>query len=292
MKDIFGYAGIVRHDKVSYALAGPDNKDFLQRPVLFDSVDAAKSTEHPVALIRMRIAEDEKDISALETPLVVATTAGDCWRLYGPRVKGANMNHDNHSFFSGNGLTPILNLTEARGICSEVARQTQCPTAIASWSLTYLADEHRVKVFDYIPELDAFKVTDEFEKLADELRLFEWTSVVWMSRYLTLDNDYGEHMFDNWDERDDIGAKAQELGYHSEDLMIVVPDRFKNGDDGPCHPDHLRKHFWTDLFKGLTISLDMLFAEARHEYEESRNDLDKEEYDIDGIIHAVRARYS
>jgi hypothetical protein len=154
-------------------------------------------------------------------------------------------------------------------------------------------DGHRIKVFDYISKLDAFKVTDEFEKLADELGLFEWTHVVWLGRYFTLDNDYGEHMFDNWGERDAIGIKAQELGYETEQLMIVVPDRFKNGYDGPCHPDPLRKQFWTDIFKGLTISLDMLFAEARHEYEESKKDpFEQEEYDVDAIIENIRSRYS
>jgi hypothetical protein len=70
-----------------------------------------------------------------------------------------------------------------------------------------------VQVFEYIDQLDVFVVTDEFRHLADQLGLAEWNPVVWIGRLFTLDNDYGEHWFDNWNERGRLGkqgAKARD----------------------------------------------------------------------------------
>ena len=120
-----------------------------------------------------------------------------------------------------------------------------------------------VRVFKYIDQLDAFVVTDEYRHLADQLGLTEWNPVVWIGRLFTLDNDYGEHWFDNWDERAALEGKAQKLGIASEQLMILVPDRFKNDDDGPCHPPAFRKQFWTDVLKSLELSYETLFEKAR-----------------------------
>jgi hypothetical protein len=78
-----------------------------------------------------------------------------------------------------------------------------------------------------------------------------------------LDNDYGEHWFDNWDEREAVEARARELGLESDDLMIINPDRLANERDGPCHSPALRKLFWTDVLKSLELSYELLFAEAR-----------------------------
>jgi len=129
----------------------------------------------------------------------------------------------------------------------------------------------RVRVFKYIDQLDAFVVTDEYCRLADQLGLTEWNPVVWIGRLFTLDNAYGEHWFDNWDERTALASKAQQLGIVSEQLMIIVseqlmiivPDRFKNDDDGPCHPPAFRKQFWTDVLQSLELSYDTLFEQAR-----------------------------
>jgi repressor LexA len=120
-----------------------------------------------------------------------------------------------------------------------------------------------IRVFQYIDQLDAFIVTDEYRHLADQLGLTEWNPVVWIGRLFTLDNDYGEHWFDNWDERAALEGKARQLGIASEQLMIIVPDRFKNDADGPCHPPAFRKQFWTDVLKSLELSYDTLFEQAR-----------------------------
>jgi len=120
-----------------------------------------------------------------------------------------------------------------------------------------------VRVFEYIDRLDAFVVTDEYRRLADRLGLAEWNPVVWIGRLFALDNDYGEHCFDNWDERAALESEARKLGIPSEQLMVVVPDRFENGEDGPCHPPALRKQFWTDVLKSLELSYDTLFEKAR-----------------------------
>ena len=90
-----------------------------------------------------------------------------------------------------------------------------------------------MKPFRYLEELDAFVVTEEFDALATEIGLSEWHAAVWIGRLLAMDNDYGEHVFDNWDEREAIEAAAHEKGIDSHDLMIVVPTRFFDGWDGP-----------------------------------------------------------
>ncbi len=147
----------------------------------------------------------------------------------------------------------------------------------------------QIKVFDYIAELDCFVIRKEFREIVERLRVTEWTPVVWICRLLALDNDFGEHIFDNWDERENLAKKAAGLGYDDEDLMIVVPERFTDhdpfcihcsegvdkaycpkcgepiyvGPDGPCHSDAQRKRFWTDVFKCLTLDLETIFEEAR-----------------------------
>ncbi len=116
----------------------------------------------------------------------------------------------------------------------------------------------QVKIFDYIPVLDAFYVTKEYKEIAEQLGLAEWTYVVWIGRLFTMDDDYGEHWFDNWDERAAIESKAKALGYDSDWLYIIDPTKFKDGKDGPCHSDAERKAFWTDVLKSLTLSIDTL----------------------------------
>ena len=120
-----------------------------------------------------------------------------------------------------------------------------------------------VRVFRYIEPLDAFLVTDEYRSLAEQLGLAEWHPAVWIGRLFTLDNDYGEHWFDNWEEREAQSGRAAQLGINVDDLLIVVPERFAKGDDGPCHPPELRKRFWTDVLKSLELSYELLFEEAR-----------------------------
>jgi hypothetical protein len=141
-----------------------------------------------------------------------------------------------------------------------------------------------VRVFQYIDRLDAFVVTDEYRYLADQLGLMEWHPVVWIGRLFALDNDYGEHWFDNWEERAALEDDAQKLGIASDQLMIVVPDRFKNDADGPCHTPAFRKQFWTDVLKSLALSYDTLFEEAR------QNNTIIKEYLPDEYIEDLEAR--
>lgn len=120
-----------------------------------------------------------------------------------------------------------------------------------------------IRIFDYIEQLDAFVVTDEYRDLAERLGLIEWNPVVWIGRLFALDNDYGEHWFDNWEEREALADEAQKLGLASEELLIINPERFTNDYDGPCHPPTLRKQFWTDVLQSLELSYETLFEEAR-----------------------------
>lgn len=129
-----------------------------------------------------------------------------------------------------------------------------------------------IKVFDYVEELDAFLVRPQFAALSERLGLSEWTPVVWIGRLFFLDNDYGEHWFDNWDEREALEVRAAKLGISDYDLMIISPWRFQDGTNGPCNTDGMRKAFWTDVLKSLTLSYELLFEQAR------QNNVKKAEY--------------
>ena len=126
-----------------------------------------------------------------------------------------------------------------------------------------LASFQMVKVFKYIEPLDCFIIEAEYKRIASLLGLVEWNEVVWIGRYLLLDNDNGEHWFDNWDLREQLEETAKLHGLECENLMIIDPQRFKNNFDGPCHTDIERKRFWTDILKSLHLSYETLFEEAR-----------------------------
>jgi hypothetical protein len=123
----------------------------------------------------------------------------------------------------------------------------------------------RLRPFEYLPEVDCFVATPLFEQVIRYLGLMEWTPAVWMGRYFALDNDYGEHWFDNWAEREAIRFHpvVNARGLDETELFIIAPERHSNGQDGPCHPPELRKMFWTEVLKSVELSLDFLIAEAR-----------------------------
>ncbi len=120
-----------------------------------------------------------------------------------------------------------------------------------------------VKVFKYIAELDCFIVEPAYKAIADRLGLTEWSEVVWIGRLFLMDNDFGEHWFDNWDLRESLENRSAEFGYDTDDLLILDPDRLKNDIDGPCHNSQERLSFWKDVLKSLHLSYETLFLEAR-----------------------------
>jgi hypothetical protein len=134
--------------------------------------------------------------------------------------------------------------------------------------LTMSADQRdpmRVRVFQYIPDLDAFDVTPEYRELADLLGLTEWSPVVWIGRLFTMDNDFGEHWFDNWDLREAGEDRARAHGRSSETLFYLDPQRFQDGRDGPCNTPEIRRRFWRDVLTSLELGADFLFDKARAE---------------------------
>jgi hypothetical protein len=121
-----------------------------------------------------------------------------------------------------------------------------------------------IRVFDYIVELDALNVTDEYREIGDTLGLSEWHPVVWIGRLFTMDNDFGEHWFDNWELREQWEDRAKDLGLDAATLFFIDPHRFQDGRDGPCHTPEFRKAFWMDVLCSLKLSLALLFEEARN----------------------------
>jgi hypothetical protein len=154
----------------------------------------------------------------------------------------------------------------------------------------------QIKIFNYIEELDCFIVEKDYKFISERLGLNEWNHVVWIGRFFTLDNDYGEHWFDNWEQRDKLENKAKELNIEYDDLLIIDPSRLINNIDGPCHTDSERIRFWTDVLKSLELSLDTIFTEARKLNEEYKllGLLDEEEYlpDLENRIQEIKIAYS
>jgi hypothetical protein len=68
-----------------------------------------------------------------------------------------------------------------------------------------------LKIFEYIESLDCFVVSTKYHQIADNLGLSEWSPVVWIGRLFLLDNDFGEHWFDNWDLREQLQPEAEKL---------------------------------------------------------------------------------
>jgi len=145
-----------------------------------------------------------------------------------------------------------------------------------------------IKVFDYIEEIDAFVVTRQYKRIAETLGLKEWNEVAWVGRFFFLDNDYGEHWFDNWILRDRVEVRANELGIKLDDLLIIDPERFKNDKDGPCHSKEYRKRFWTDVLISLHLSVETLANEAKM-MNKGRNENDPDYVsDLDRKIEEIR----
>lgn len=147
-----------------------------------------------------------------------------------------------------------------------------------------------IKIFDYIKELDCFVASKEYARVAKLLGLEEWNPVVWIGRLFLLDNDFGEHWFDNWELREEKKAEAEALGIAYDELLIIDPERFQNGADGPCNSSELRKLFWTDVLNSLTLSHDLLFAKARENNEQIKT-IFPEEYisDLEEQIAQIRS---
>lgn len=110
----------------------------------------------------------------------------------------------------------------------------------------------KVKIFDYNREGDYFTATTQYKTIADRLKISEWNPVVWIGRFFCMDNDFGEHWFDNWDLVDEAHT-----------FFAIEPDRFKNDEDGPCHNTKHRKMFWTSVLQSLELDMEVLFEEAR-----------------------------
>ncbi len=148
-----------------------------------------------------------------------------------------------------------------------------------------------MRVFRYLDDLDAFVVDETYREIAEALGLAEWSPVVWVGRLFSLDNDFGEHWFDNWDLREQKGL--------SEEYLIIDPNRFKDDRDGPCHSPEFRKRFWTDVLRSLKLSFDVICDEARRFNEKRRSfreatgvDLDDDEIvDLEERIDRLRMKH-
>ena len=149
----------------------------------------------------------------------------------------------------------------------------------------------RLKVFDYHEELDSFTINNQFKEVVDELRISEWSGVEWVGRYFMLDNDYGEHWFDNWDLRDLRADKVKQYGIEDDsELLIIDPTRMVNDKDGPCHTDSDRKQFWHDVLYSLELSLQTLVNECRSVARNESSELTPEE--AEQSIKKVTEKYS
>ena len=78
-----------------------------------------------------------------------------------------------------------------------------------------------------------------------------------------MDNAVGEYWFDNLVLREKIRPDAERLGSDADELLIIDPDRFQDGRDGPCNTPEFRKRFWTDVLVSLELDPQLLFDDDR-----------------------------
>lgn len=129
-----------------------------------------------------------------------------------------------------------------------------------------------IKIFRYLDDLDCFVVSDNYQRIGDQLGLTEWSSVVWIGRLFILDEE-----------------AAQQRSLTEDALLIIDPERFQNGKDGPCHTPAFRKRFWTDVLRSLELSFDLIADEARGFNERSLQYLpDAYIADLESRIAALR----
>lgn len=120
-----------------------------------------------------------------------------------------------------------------------------------------------MRIFRYYPEVDAFVLTPEYEALAEVLDTSGWEAFAWIGRLFCLDNDVGEHWFDNWQLREQRADLATRHGLDADTLLIIDPRRMADGRDGPCNTDEFRVRFWTDVLSSLDLSEELIIAKAR-----------------------------
>ncbi len=127
-----------------------------------------------------------------------------------------------------------------------------------------------IQIFDFIEEGDFFVEHPDYKRVAEELGLGEWNNVVWIGRLFALDNDYGEHWFDNWELVEEKEELIKKLDYEESAIFMLNPERFKDGKDGPCNTDAFRRQFWTDVLRNLKLNLSTLIEKARQINEKNR----------------------
>lgn len=184
-----------------------------------------------------------------------------------------------------------------------------------------------IKIFRYLPELDIFSITEEYKEISSQLQITEWNPVVWIGRFFSLDNDYGEHWFDNWDERNELAEKIAEkhnlppkckdyteilVRWHEkvssamkehydidgpEQALIISPSRFTPRFNDAYHTDEQRKMFWTDACKSLHLSLETMFEEAENSYAlhkrlKEEHNYPFEEFDLEKEMNEIGQKYS
>ena len=120
-----------------------------------------------------------------------------------------------------------------------------------------------MRIFRYLPEVDAFELTPEYAEFTKLLDMDAWWSVAWIGRLFSLDNDVGEHWLDGWGLREQRSELAARHGRDAETLLILDPRRLADGADGPCHTDEFRARFWRDVLQSLDLGEELIIDEAR-----------------------------
>lgn len=145
-----------------------------------------------------------------------------------------------------------------------------------------------MRPFAPVPGLPGvFSVQPDFARVVELLDMVEWSPVVWLGRLLLMDEDFGEHIFDAWDERDALVPKIEELGLgnllgnYGEFALIVRPEVFIGRRDGPCNTNAARFAFWTDILSSMSLSAATMLECARSHHRRDAQDLAR----IEDIAH-------
>ena len=146
-----------------------------------------------------------------------------------------------------------------------------------------------IQVFQFVPELDAFVCTPLYVRIARALRIVEWNPSVWIGRLFCMDNDYGEHWFDNEVTQATID-RAYAMGFTWP--CRLDPDRFKDDENGPCHTPEMRRRFWSDVVRTFRLSWSTLVAQALENNEKclKAEILPESDDDHEGYVPDIQAR--
>lgn len=151
-----------------------------------------------------------------------------------------------------------------------------------------MSEEPMIKVFEYLPTVNAFATTDEYSYVAERLKLGTNNPVDWIGRHLCLEMDEGR----NWLEEVKEHPKkefAREHGLKCKQLYLLDPNFFIDTRVETPYNSGQLKAFWINVLQSLAFSIDTLCEEAR--FQSDQREDDRFDESLEGAIADIRQKY-